>query len=599
MQNRISLIAFLVCSAFMLAVGVFYYPKWNQGQTEATISWDVSGYYFYLPAIFIYNDIHQVAFREEIHQKYRPASAPYQAFEHPSGNYVMKYSCGLAVQYLPFFLTAHALAPVLGYPADGFSRPYQVGIGLGSLLVALLGLWLLRKNLLRYFNDTATAITLLLIVFGTNYLDYAAINGAMTHNYLFTLYAALVALTIAYYQKPTLLKAAGLGFIVGLAALTRPTEILTALIPLLWGVGSTAALRERLSVWRRHWSQLVAAVIICGLIGSLQLIYWKLASGSWLVYSYEDQGFSWLSPHIDQGVFSFRAGWLVYTPMMGFAVLGFIALYRQHRSIFGASFLFFALFLYITFAWDIWWYGGSLGQRAMVQSYALLAFPLAAFVAFIYKRIPWNYLIFAVFLLFSYYNLWLTHQAHKGGMLEPGFMTKAYFWRIVLKYDLPVENRKLLDTDQDFRGERRNVQLVYQNNFEAGMEMWADCPIEPIEGERSVCLGGAQQFSPVFSFPLPQEGGRKLRATATFRTQNKEWDTWKMTQFIVRLKQDDQTVHERAIRIFRLLGDNETKDLHIDILLPRRAFNQAEVMFWNADGDKPIAVDNLRVERFE
>jgi hypothetical protein len=72
-----------------------------------------------------------------------------------------------------------------------------------------------------------------------------------------------------------------------------------------------------------------------------------------------------------------------------------------------------------------------------------------------------------------------------------------------------------------------------------------------------------------------------------------------MTQFIVRAKQDDQTVHERAIRIFRLLGDNETKDLYIDLLLPRRAFNQIEVLFWNADGDKPVAVDNLKVERFE
>ena len=144
----------------------------------------------------------------------------------------------------------------------------------------------------------------------------------------------------------------------------------------------------------------------------MQLIYWKAASGQWLVYSYEDQGFSWLKPHIDRGVFSFRAGWLVYTPMMAFAVLGFLWLYRQQRSIFWAVFLFFALFLYVTFAWDILWYGGSLGQRAMVQSYALLAFPLAAFVESIRKRVPWNYMAFAVFLFFSYYNLWLTHQAH-------------------------------------------------------------------------------------------------------------------------------------------------------------------------------------------
>lgn len=598
MPNRLSFFAWILCSAFILAVGTLYYPKWNKSQTEATISWDVSGYYFYLPAVFIYKDIQQVAFRDAIHEKYRPASAPYQAFQHPSGNFVMKYSCGLAVQYLPFFLAAHALAPALGYPADGFSRPYQAAIGWGSLLIALIGLWLLRKNLLRYFSDGATAITLVLVVFGTNYLDYAAINGAMTHNYLFTLYAALVALTAAYYERPGLLKAACIGFLVGLAALTRPTEVLAALVPLLWGAGSVSSLKERITLWRKHFPHLAVAVLICGLVGSMQLIYWKAASGQWLVYSYEDQGFSWLKPHIDRGVFSFRAGWLVYTPMMAFAVLGFLWLYRQQRSIFWAVFLFFALFLYVTFAWDIWWYGGSLGQRAMVQSYALLAFPLAAFVEYIRKRVPWNYMAFAVFLFFSYYNLWLTHQAHKGGMLEPGFMTKAYFWRIFLKYDLPPETRKLLDTDQDFTGERRNLQLVYENNFEQA-EHWPDCPIAPIEGGRSVCIGVARQFSEAFTFPLSAESGRKLRATAVFRSQNKEWDTWKMAQFIVRVKQDDHTVHERAIRVFRMLNDNETKEIYIDLLLPKRPYNKAEVFFWNADSDKPLAVDQLRVEQFE
>lgn len=598
MNNRLSLYAFFVCVAFLLAVGTIYYPKWNKGQTEATISWDVSGYYFYLPAVFIYKDIHQVAFRDSIHQKYRPADAPYQAFQHPSGNYVMKYSSGLAVQYLPFFLTAHVLAPSLGYPADGFSLPYQAAISWGSLLVAFLGLWLLRRNLLRHFSDTATAITLMLIVFGTNYLDYAAINGAMTHNYLFTLYAALVAVTVSWYDRPTLLKAIGIGFLVGLAALTRPTEILTALIPLLWGVANGADFQQRLGLWKKHWLQMAAAVVICGLMGSIQLLYWKVSSGDWIVYSYEDQGFSWLKPHIDRGVFSFRAGWLVYTPVMAFAVLGFLWLYKKHASLFPAILVFFLLFLYVTFAWDIWWYGGSLGQRAMVQSYAVLAFPLAAFVDWLKDRKTLRYFVFAIFILFSYYNLWLTHQAHKGGMLEPGFMTKAYWKRIVLRYDLPVETRKLLDTDRDFGNRRRNVQLVYENNCE-NAEVWADCPIPPIEGNRSACIGAGRQFSEPFGFELPANGSRKLRATVTVRSQNKEWDTWKMAQLIVRIKNNDEAVHERAIRVFRLLNDNDTKEIYLDVLLPDRPFNRAEVFFWNADSDKPLAIDQLRVERFD
>ncbi len=594
MQHRLSFLAYLICAATLLSAGLLYYPKWNKNQTEATLSWDVSGYYFYLPAIFIYKDLKKVAFRDSIHEKYRPADAPYQAFQHSSGHYVMKYACGLAVQYLPFFLVAHALAPRLGYPADGFSRPYQVAISLGSLLVALIGLWLLRRNLLAYFSDTTTAITLLLIVLGTNYLDYAAINGAMTHNYLFTLYAGLTALTMSWYKSPTLPKAVGIGLLTGLAALTRPTEILVALIPLLWGLDGWKA---RLEFWRKHLPHLLAAMVMCGLVGSLQLIYWKNTTGQWLVYSYEDQGFSWLSPHIDQGVFSFRAGWLVYTPMMGLALLGFVPLYQRQRSVFWAILAFFALFLYVTFAWDIWWYGGSLGQRAMVQSYAVLAFPLAAFVAWVMAKPVWKYLTAAVCIFFIYYNLWLTHQAHKGGMLEPGFMTRAYFWRIFLRYDLPPETRKLLDTDQDFGSKRRDVQVVYANNFEEA-EAWQACPLPAIEGNRSVCIGADRQISEAFSFPLATQGGRKLRAIAVFRSSNKEWNTWKMAQFIVKIKQGDQVVRERSIRVFRILSDNDTREIYIDVKLPsHQPFDRAEILFWNADSDKPLAVDQLRVER--
>ena len=48
--------------------------------------------------------------------------------------------------------------------------------------------------------------------------------------------------------------------------------------------------------------------MVTALVGFIQLAYWKYASGEWLVYSYEDQGFSWLKPHLYEGIFqlSFR-----------------------------------------------------------------------------------------------------------------------------------------------------------------------------------------------------------------------------------------------------------------------------------------------------
>src|SRR5690606_37324993 len=104
-----------------------------------------------------------------------------QAFRHESGNFVMKYSCGQAILMSPFFFTGHLIAGIsANYPADGFSYPYQISIGIGMLLYSLVGLWLVRKILLLYFSDTAVAMTILALALGSNYFNYAAIAGAMT-----------------------------------------------------------------------------------------------------------------------------------------------------------------------------------------------------------------------------------------------------------------------------------------------------------------------------------------------------------------------------------------------------------------------------------
>lgn len=301
-QNR-SFFALLFCIAFILDTHA-YYPKWQMAKTEATISWDVSGYYFYLPALFIYKDLRKVEFRDSIVQQYEMSSGGYQAYDHESGNRVMKYSAGMALQYLPFFAIAHSVATFSGYPADGFSRPYQMAISFGSLLMAFLGLFYLRKSLLRYFSDTATALTLVLIVAATNYLNYSAIDNAMTHNWLFSLYALLIWQSIRFYERPASWRAWCIGATVGLMALTRPTEIIAVLIPLLWGLEGSKPLPERLQFFlsnRRGLKFLLLAGLGVAILGSIQLIYWKYVVGEWLVYSYQDQGFSWLLPHLWQG----------------------------------------------------------------------------------------------------------------------------------------------------------------------------------------------------------------------------------------------------------------------------------------------------------
>ncbi len=591
--------AFWLSAALLVASSLLYYPKWKQPNTEATISWDVSGYYMYLPAALIYRDITQLKWWPEIENKYHPGPGMGGAFQHPSGNYVMKYPIGQALQFLPWFGAAHMVAVPLGYPADGFSRPYQAAVSWGSLLVALLGLWFLRRVLLLYFSEGVVAAVLVSLVFGSNYLEYAGITGAMTHNWLFTLYSILIFTTIQFYKRPTFGKAAIIGLLVGWAALTRPTEIIAALVPLLWGIGSMEALRERVRLLKGHLPKIGLALLVAGMVMALQPIYWKYATGEWVVYSYEEQGFTWFPPHIRGVLWSSRAGWLVYSPMMFFAVAGLFMLRKRLPEIFPAVLLYCLTALYITAAWDIWWYGGSLGQRAMVQAYPLWAFGLAAFWHWVSQR-DWRRWVFVPLAgACVYINLWWSHQAHRGGLFLAEEMNTKYMLKILGRFDLGPDTKKFLDTKDEFRGAASSsAREILHLDFESDTTA-ATTGEAPISGNRSLLVTAATPFSPGFELPIKPGQYNWLRATATFRCSAKEWETWKMTQFTVRFQQGEKVLKNNVIRLQRHVEGGEVRTVFFDTKIPAEPFDRASLFFWNPGSSTAVWVDDVKVEVFE
>jgi hypothetical protein len=603
LRKSISFWTLLFCSAFVLLTSFVYYPKWNKSGSEALISWDASGYYMYLPATFIYHDLKHVGFLPDITKKYSPD--PYQNQAHLdslSGNMVMKYPIGLAVQSLPFFGAAHLAAKALDYEADGFSLPYQLGLQLGCALTAMLGLWMVWLALRRRFGEWPTALTLLVLALGSNYLNYAAIDAAMTHSWLFTLYAALLLLTPAFYRRPTLLRALGIGLLCGLMALTRPTDILAVLLPILWGLTpSWAAIQARLGFWRQHGLKLLVAVVATGAVGSIQLLYWHYITGRWLVYSYEKQGFSWLHPHVWDGVFSFRSGWLIYSPLLVLALLGLAALRRRAPEAFWAMLVYTVLFIYVTFAWDIWWYGGSLGARALVQGYAVFAWPIAAALQWVLARRA-RTVAFAVFLAFGiYYNLWLTHQAHRGsGMLSAGEMNREYFWAVVLRNAVPVQTRWMLDNGDQIVDDsgRRNIRELWRNDFE--QDTTAGCGQPALQGRCSLLLDKDHQSSPEFRINVNPAEVPWVRVRCRARSIQKEWDVWKMTQLIVSFRRGDEKVRERIVRLQRVVDQDWPAEVYLDLHAPKgETYDNVRVALWNGDSPQGILIDEMRVEAFE
>ena len=386
---------------------------------------DEGGYYAYLPAAFIYHDLGRadslaIIQKAQLAPKWRYMGLMRLA----NGKVIPKYTLGVALGDLPWFAGAHLYAGLTGQPQDGFARPYQHIVMLAGLAYALLGLWVVRLLLRRYFDDRTTAWALAGIALGTNYFVYATYDAGLAHAPLFMWQAAVLYCTARWYENWQPRFMLGIGLFLGLATLTRPTEALFGLVPLLWGLDSGAAVWARLGQLKQHASQLAAAAGIALAIISLQPLYWHAVSGHWLVYSYGDDGFDFLHPHVLEGLFSFRKGWLLYTPLAVLMLLGIWPLRRYVRAAWQPTLLLLPVLVYVTFSWLQWWYGGGFSARPLVSVYPLLSLSLAALVA---SAGRWSVVLKTTIVLFISLNLWQTYQYAAGILLYDKNTAELYF----------------------------------------------------------------------------------------------------------------------------------------------------------------------------
>lgn len=407
------------------------------------LTWDVFGYYLYLPATFIYDDpgLTDPVWLDNIMDEYQPSATLYQLVNGTDGKRVIKYTSGLALLWAPFFFLAHWIAQWLGYPADGFSLPYQLVLSYAGILWAITGLLLLRKILIRYFDDIVTSVTLLLIGIGTNYFQLTAFDGTLlSHNFLFTLYALLVYSTIRWYERPGYGHSFLIGLSCGLITLIRPSEVICVLIPLLWNTTSWRQFTFRFKILKFCFIHLAAFILPALAVGAVQLIYWKTTSGNWLFYSYVNpgEGFRFFPPYIFEFLFSFRKGWFIYTPVMIFAFIGFYHLYKWGKSWNLAIITFILLDIWIISAWSCWWYaGGSFSSRAILPAYVLLSLPLSAFTERIMGgRLKWMAAGFALLLILL--NLFQTWQ-FEAGIIDKERMTLPYYRAVFGKVNVDKE----------------------------------------------------------------------------------------------------------------------------------------------------------------
>jgi len=419
-------------------------------------------YYSYLPALFIHNDL-SLDFTKENPEFFSNRFWPHRA---SNGKLVLKMSSGMAIIYSPFFAMAHLAAKPLGFEPDGFSPPYRIAISFGAILYLAIGLILLCRFLSKYYSPITVSFTLLLTVLATNLWYYSTVEPGMTHVYNFTLFVLFITLLDKWLQSPSAKRSLVLGLLCGIISLIRPTNALIGILFLLWNIWGWNDLRNRIRFLFTKWNKLLIIAIFATLIWVPQMIYWKMQTGQLFYYSYSDQGFFFLSPHITDGLFNFRKGWLIYTPIMILAMAAMLFLPKYIKKAALAIPIFTALNIYIIFSWWSWWYGGSYGARPIIDSYALLSIPLAAFIeqSFKWPKAIQTFALSVLAVLLAH-GVFQTFQYYYGAIHWDSMTREAYidsFGRIK-----PSSNFQLLISEPDYdsalKGKREKPKLKSQS----------------------------------------------------------------------------------------------------------------------------------------
>ncbi|MBC7425610.1 MAG: hypothetical protein H7321_03650 [Bacteroidia bacterium] len=424
---------------FILIFNLASYNLWRDWQGKHDpFSGDVAEYYSYNIAAFIDKDL---SFSNSHYEYLKPT---------PKGYKIPKMSIGLAMAYTPFFLLAHAITIITGGIANGTSEYYAYILYYAAMLMVVLGLWYLRKVLLNWFSDKATCYTLAILFFGTNLLYYTLGSNLMAHSFVFSFLCFILYGTHKWHETSKNKYLYCLSFFIGWCVLIRPTSIFMIFIPLLYGVGNVVELKLRFRFLLENKIPLFIGTIFFLLPWIPQVLFWKTYADSIIYYSYGNEGFDFISPQIKNVLFSFRKGWLLYTPLMSLALFGFYNLFKTFPKLFFASAIYFLLTFYVLASWWFWSWGGSFSNRALIDTYPVLAFPIAAFITWFASKKLWKpgkfvLIIFMVFSMFQTYQYtaivihWdgMTKAAYKYGFLRLKFNPeeRAHFNSLLENHD--------------------------------------------------------------------------------------------------------------------------------------------------------------------
>ena len=382
LKNAIKNFNFWVTLSFLISLVFVIQYKFlddtvGHNQKYNTIVSDGKGYYAYLPAIFIYNDLN-FGFNQTVEKHNHPETwyTDYR-YKLDKKRIFTKYYVGTAIAYSPFFLIAHGWSLMMGWQADGYTAFYHGSVLVAALFYMVITLIFMGKILDFYrINHWIKVLSILGAYFGTNWFYYTTWEASLSHVYSAGVIAAFFYYAIIFSKDITLKWGLIIGVLLGFIVLLRPLNILVVLfLPLF---------HYKLFSFIRWVKSLIAKPVILSLsflsflaVLSIQFIIYKIQIDQWYIYAYLNEGFNFLKPHFFNFLFSIRKGFFVYTPLFLLSILGLVSWAKFNSFQVLWWILSVIILVYILSSWHIWWYGGTFGTRVLIEYYIIWIIPLA------------------------------------------------------------------------------------------------------------------------------------------------------------------------------------------------------------------------------
>lgn len=416
---------------------------------KAPVRADAIGYYSYLPAIFIKQDLgfkfmfstnfENTQGMNSYEGKYSDSEASGMGFhQQENGNYLNKYPIGVAVLLTPFYLTGSALNLIFDVDNYGFSFFQQYSVFIGGVFYFILGIFFLLLALRKLFADKVVFLSLLCVILCTNLLNYAGFENLFSHIYSFALLSMLLFVISSWYaviensnHRRFYIYCILIGLILGLLVLVRQTNLIYFLIPLFYFI-SNQKLTSLKNLYKSNFlKSFIIIFAIMLVIALIQSLYWIISIDRAFVFSYTGEGFSLINAHFWESLISPTRGVFFWAPILVFGLIGIIASKKLRNYRYGFLSVLITIWIIVS-TWSSWTFGWGYGHRMFVDVLPIFAFGLAGFWDLVFKsnKKALKFLLLLVALLFALLSIYNTIQ-YQRRVLPPQVKNLTQYFEVL------------------------------------------------------------------------------------------------------------------------------------------------------------------------